>query len=99
MSARHHDEAFKHLERAHILGQSHVCPHVLSHWLMLRVALAQRAPVAAFGQVVRIGLGAIGSAVGVVPSGNSGGSDVNMFAKMPVAPDLERLLTGRDEPS
>lgn len=38
------DEAFVHLEHAHVLGQRDVAPHVRSHWLMLRIGLARRAP-------------------------------------------------------
>jgi len=92
MREKRYDRAFHHLERAHILGQRFVVPHVVSHWLMLRVGIAQRAPVAAFGQAVRIVVGAIGSALGVLPIGNPGGSDVSMFATMPIPADLERLL-------
>jgi hypothetical protein len=84
-----------HLERAHVLGQTYVVPHVRSHWLMLQVEIRRRRPRAAFGQVVRIILGAIGSAVGVAPVGNTGGSDVSMFARMPIDPELQSLIDGR----
>ncbi|TMB02051.1 MAG: DUF3703 domain-containing protein [Deltaproteobacteria bacterium] len=62
MRSGKHDEAFVHLERAHVLGQEQVRPHVLAHWLMLKVAVRRRDPVAAFGQAARIVLGALGSA-------------------------------------
>jgi hypothetical protein len=83
-----------HLERAHVLGQAHVWPHVLSHWLMLRVAFQRAQWAAVLGQAVRIGLGAAGSAVGVVPTGNTGGSDIGMFRRLPVAPELQVLIDG-----
>ncbi|AKU91174.1 DUF3703 domain-containing protein [Vulgatibacter incomptus] len=86
------DEAFAQLERAHVLGQRFVWPHVVSHWLMMRVELARRAPIAALGQVVRIALGAAGSAMGLVPMGNTGGSNVSMFQQMPIAPELQALM-------
>lgn len=73
------DEASLHLERAHILGQAQVRWHVLSHWLMLKIAIRRRQGFAATGQVVRIVLGVIGSAVGRIPTGNTGGSGVSMF--------------------
>ena len=88
------DAAQAHLERAHVLGQRQVRPHVLSHWLMLRVALQRRRGLAALGQAVRIVLGAAGSAVGVVPVGNTGGSDIGMFRRLPVAPELQALIDG-----
>lgn len=93
------DEGFGHLERAHVLGQAHVIPHVISHWHMLRVEVKRGRPVAVIGQVVRIVFGALGSAVGVVPTGNTGGSDISMFARMPIDPTLQRLIDGKTDAS
>jgi hypothetical protein len=90
--------SFEHLERAHVIGQAFVVPHARAHWLMLTVELRRRRPVAAFGQIIRIVLGALGSAVGVVPVGNTGGSDVSMFRRMPVAPELQELVDGDAPP-
>jgi hypothetical protein len=44
---------------------------------------------------MRILLGALGSAVGSVPTGNTGGSNVSMFRRMPIDPELARIM--RDE--
>ena len=87
-------EGFTRLERAHVIGQGHVAMHVTSHWLMLRVEIRRRQIPAAFGQLLRIVLGAAGSAMGVVPEGNTGGSDVSMFRRMPVAVELQRIIDG-----
>lgn len=76
--------AIPHLERAHGLGQYHVGPHVLTHWWMLLIATRRGRLGDAIGQAIRIVLGAIGSAIGRVPHGNTGGSDVSMFQSMPV---------------
>jgi hypothetical protein len=89
------EKAFSHLERAHILGQRFVFAHVLSHWLMLRVEIRRKKRSAAFGQVMRIVMGAIGSALGVVPTGNSGGSNISMFKRMPIEPELKNIIEGR----
>ncbi|SRR5882724_7528055 len=48
MRRKEHDEAFVHLERAYVLGQQNTAPHVLSHWLMLRVAVHRREPAAIY---------------------------------------------------
>jgi hypothetical protein len=88
------EKGFAHLERAHVIGQAFVVPHVKSHWLMLQVELRRKRPAAAFGQIVRIVLGMLGSAVGVVPVGNTGGSDVSMFKRMPIAPELQDIIDG-----
>jgi Protein of unknown function (DUF3703) len=92
------ETGFAHIERAHVIGQAFVVPHARSHWLMLKVELRRRQPVAAFGQVVRIALGVLGSAVGVVPVGNTGGSNVSMFKRMPIAPELQNTIDGGAPP-
>jgi hypothetical protein len=86
------ERAFEHLERAHVLGQMSVGAHSQAHWLMLRLEIRRRRIAAAFGQVVRLFLGAIGSAVRVVPVGNTGGSDISMFARLPIAPELQAII-------
>jgi hypothetical protein len=89
-------DALSHLERAHVLGQERVVPHTLTHWLMLRIAVYRREPFAVLGQAVRIVLGALGSAIGIVPTGNTGGTDISMFKRLPIAPDLASLMEGRE---
>lgn len=89
------DAAFRHLERAHVLGQRHVIPHVRAHWLMLKIGLARRAPAEVLGQTVRIVLGLLGSAIHVVPVGNTGGTDISMFKRLPIAPDIARFIDGQ----
>jgi hypothetical protein len=81
-----------HLQRAHVIGQTLVVPHARSHWLMLKMEVRRGRAVAAFGQGVRLVLGVLGNAVGVVPVGNTGGSDVSMFKRMPIAPELQKLI-------
>lgn len=89
------DGGFSHLERAHVIGQAHVIPHVRVHWRMLRAEVLRGRLIATVGQAVRIVLGALGSAVGIVPTGNTGGSDISMFQRMPIAPDLQDIMDGR----
>lgn len=88
------ESGWPHLERAHVIGQDFVVPHATAHWWMLRVELRRRRPRAVAGQAVRIVLGALGSAVGVVPTGNTGGSDVSMLRRMPIDPELRDIIAG-----
>lgn len=88
------DRAFRHLERAHIIGQAFVYAHAKTHWLMLTLEIRRRRFSAAFGQAIRIVLGIIGSAVGLVPVGNTGGTDISMFKRLPIAPDLQKIIEG-----
>ena len=92
------ETGFAHLERAHVIGQAFVVPHARSHGLMLLFEVRQRRPIAALGQVVRLVLGILGSAVGKVPVGNTGGSDISMFKRMPIAPELQDIIDGRAPP-
>lgn len=84
--------AFFHAQRAHVLGQRYVMSHVRTHWLMSRIGLGRRAPGEIAGQLVRILLGAIGSAIGRVPLGNTGGSDIPMFQRLPIDPRLSQII-------
>lgn len=88
-------QGFLHLERAHVIGQMDVVSHVMVHWLMFKAELRRKQMIAAFGQVIRILLGALGSALGRVPVGNTGGSNVSMFKRMPIDPELKNIIEGR----
>lgn len=88
------EASFSHLERAHVIGQAFVVPHAKSHWLMLGVEFRRGRVKAVFGQVVRILLGMLGSAVGVVPVGNTGGTDISMFKRMPIEAELQTIIDG-----
>jgi hypothetical protein len=92
MAAGDLGRAFKHLERAHVIGQTFVGAHSKTHWLMLTLEIRRRRVGAVIGQVVRLILGAIGSAVGVVPTGNTGGTDISMFERLPIAPELQEII-------
>ncbi len=79
---------FHHLERAHVLGQSSTREHVRVHWRMFRWALREGDTHEAIGQLVRIVGAATKTAMGWVPHGNTGGTNVSPFRRMPIAPDL-----------
>lgn len=89
------EAGFSHLERAHVIGQEYVIPHITSHWLMFQVELRRRRPAAVLGQLIRIVLGALGSAVGAVPIGNTGGTNISMFKRMPIDTELQHAIDGR----
>lgn len=92
------ETAFSHLERAHVIGQQYVVPHVRSHWWMLRIGLKRHSMTEIWGQAIRIALGAFGSAVGIVPTGNTGGTDINIFRKLSIQPDIEKILRPDSSP-
>lgn len=95
--SRDFDNAFFHLERAHVLGQEYVIPHTLIHWNMLKVGLLRRDGKEVIGQLIRLPLGIIGSFIGIIPTGNTGGSNVSIFKKMTIDKDLLEVLERKRE--
>ena len=89
--ARDLDAAFRHLERAHILGQRDTLRHTWSHCWMLRVGWARRDGREIRGQLLRI-VAALAVSRLWVPLGNTGGANVHPFQPMPVPPDLRPYL-------
>lgn len=85
------DQAFSHLQRAHILGQRDTVRHTYSHWWMLRVGLRRRDRREMLGQVTRIVASLLFSRIWV-PVGNTGGANVSPIKPMPIPEDLRALL-------
>lgn len=87
-------DAIAHLERAHILGQRYLLPHLATHWRMLALArTAQNGPEAR-GQILRLAAAIPGYVFGWVPVGNTGGANVSAVKPMPVPPDLAPYFEG-----
>jgi hypothetical protein len=86
------DRAFRHLERAHVLGQAATVEHVRVHWRMLLWALRHRQAREAAGQLGRLAAAAVMTGFGWLPEGNTGGADVSAFRPMPIPPDLQHLI-------
>ncbi|GII65616.1 hypothetical protein Skr01_57010 [Sphaerisporangium krabiense] len=61
---------------------------------MFALAVSQRDPCEAFGQVVRIIVAAPGSALGRYPEGNTGRAGVGLTKPMSLPADLAELLNG-----
>lgn len=89
-----HDAAgeFACLERAHVLAQSDSLQHVRVHAAMLLWGTRQRRVGEIFGQLVRIAGAVTMTMVGLVPQGNTGGTNVSALRRMPIPPDLQRIL-------
>jgi hypothetical protein len=83
--------AFRHLERAHILGQRRTLLHVRAHWEMFKLGCVRRDPREVLGQLPRLLAALLMSRIWV-PAGNTGGSNVSAFRRMPIPDDLARIL-------
>lgn len=85
------DAAFRHLDRAHVLGQRSTRLHVRSHLGMLGIGWRRRDAREIAGQLVRIVAAALFSRLWV-PVGNTGGANVSAMRPMAVPPDLQGIL-------
>jgi Protein of unknown function (DUF3703) len=83
---------FAHLERAHVLSQAATLLHVRVHTAMLFWGIRHCSVREVVGQLVRIVGAATKTWIGLVPHGNSGGTNVGAFRRMPIAPELQRLI-------
>ncbi len=91
-------KAMYHFERAHVLGQFYVGPHTQTHMWMFFIGIRTGNFREILGQALRIPLGMIGSALGKVPLGNTGGTNVKLTATMPIPDDLKiHLDQGKSE--
>ena len=84
--------AWHHLERVHILAQTSLVAHIVSHWKMLRLSLAEYDGREAAGQLVRLALAPLGNLTGRLSIGNTGRSTLSVFAPMDIPPDLAATL-------
>ncbi|HUR23199.1 MAG TPA: DUF3703 domain-containing protein [Acidimicrobiales bacterium] len=83
---------WKHLERAHILSQPMVVPHLRTHIAMLGAGLRRHDRREVVGQLLRLVVAGPGSLTGRYPIGNTGGADVSALAPMPIPEDLRPYL-------
>ncbi|MBY6013715.1 DUF3703 domain-containing protein [Qipengyuania gaetbuli] len=86
------EEAWHHLERAHVVAQDRLGPHCVSHWRMLELAWRTRDWRELLGQIFRLSLAPIGNLTGRLPIGNSGRSNVSAFARLEIEPEISRVL-------
>ena len=84
--------AFTHLENAHVLGQASTRLHVKVHVQMLLWAVKTGSLREFLGQLFRIAGAATKTIFGLVPYGNTGGTNVSPFKVMPIKPNLARIL-------
>ena len=94
-SARDQDDlvtSWRSLERAHVFSQSDVWLHTKVHWIMLTYAVRLGDWREALGQIVRISVAGIGTALGKAPVGNTGRASVPLMATMDVPPEIKEAL-------
>lgn len=92
LKQKHLPQAWRYLERAHVLGQSFPYEHTQVHWLMLKFGFRIKNAKEVLGQIPRLLIGGVKSFVGTVPVGNTGGANVPPLKAMEIPKDLRELL-------
>lgn len=92
LSKGNFQNAWKHLERAHIIGQSWPKGHSYTHWLMLKFGFKIKNRKEIIGQITRLIFGGVKSFVGKIPVGNTGGANVPPLQPMEIPEDLQKLI-------
>ena len=86
------EQAFHHLENAHVLGQDSTWHHTRVHLRMWLWGLRHGRIRELLGQIPRI-VGALTKTVfGLNPAGNTWGSNVSPFKPMPVPESLRKII-------
>lgn len=88
-------DAWRHLERAHILGQPYSIQHNQVHWMMLLFGFKTKNLKEIVGQLPRLLVGGVKSWIGVIPIGNTGGANVSPLRSMPMPEDLKKIMEKR----
>lgn len=90
---KHYQQSWRHLERAHILGQPYPIEHTSVHWKMLGFGIKIKNWKEISGQVPRLLVGGVKSFVGKIPVGNTGGANVPPLQPMEVPEDLLQIIS------
>lgn len=91
---QHYPQSWRHLERAHILGQPYPVEHTVVHWKMLLFGIKIKNRKEIIGQIPRLLVGGVKSFVGKIPVGNSGGANVPPLQPMEIPEDLQAIIKG-----
>ena len=92
LSTKEFHKAWRHLERAHIIGQPWALEHTEVHWIMLRFGFRIKDWREIFGQLPRLLFGGVKSFVGKIPVGNTGGADVPPLRPMEIPADIKEIM-------
>ena len=97
LNQRHLQTAWRHLERAHIIGQLYPVAHTYVHWKMLQFGVKIKSGKEVIGQIPRLLVGGVKSFVGKVPVGNPGGANVPALKAFPIEADLREVLAKAEQ--
>jgi len=84
--------AWYHLERAHIIGQQYPYQHTYVHFKMLQFGFKIKSTKEVIGQIPRFLVGGVKSFIGKIPIGNPGGANVPPLKSFPIEQEIQEIF-------
>ena len=81
-------QAWSHLERAHVIGQAYPYQHSYVHFKMLQFGIKIKSGREVLGQIPRLLVGGVKSFAGRIPVGNTCGANVPPLKPLPISPEI-----------
>ena len=92
LQASNLQQAWRHLERAHVIGQAYPLKHTYVHWKMLQFGIHIKSLKEVMGQVPRLLVGGVKSFVGKIPVGNTGGANIPPLRSLPIEEEIIEIF-------
>ncbi|PHR71646.1 MAG: hypothetical protein COA67_06425 [Lutibacter sp.] len=84
--------SFYHFENAHVLGQSHLFRHTLSHSWMFVWGIKTKSIREIIGQTIRIIASLLFTLIWV-PKGNTGGTNLSPMKSIPIRKEIQKYFS------
>ncbi|QNA42933.1 DUF3703 domain-containing protein [Lacibacter sediminis] len=84
--------AWRHLEKAHVIGQAYPFEHSYVHWKMFLFGIKIKDGKEIVGQIPRLLVGGVKSFVGKIPVGNTGGANVPPLKPLPIEEEIAEIF-------
>ena len=85
-------QAWQHLEKAHVIGQAYPMQHSLVHLKMLQFGIRIKSIKEISGQIPRLLVGGVKSFVGKIPVGNTGGANIPPLKALPIEKEIVEIF-------
>ena len=85
-------QAWRHLEKAHVIGQAYPFQHSYVHWKMLQFGIKIKSLKEVTGQIPRLLIGGVKSFVGKIPVGNTGGANIPPLKSLTIDREIVEIF-------
>ncbi|HZH37979.1 MAG TPA: DUF3703 domain-containing protein [Flavisolibacter sp.] len=85
-------QAWRHREKAHVIGQAYPFQHSYVHWKMLQFGIKIKSLKEVTGQIPRLLIGGVKSFVGNIPVGNTGGANIPPLKSLTIDREIVEIF-------